>query len=350
MSLRLQRRPLAPPATATAARIGAIVAALLIAGIVLAATGSAPLALGRRVIEQSFGSTFGLEDLGLLVTPLILTGLAVAVMQRIALWNIGAEGQFYAGAFGATAATLGWSGPSWLTLAVMTVAGIVGGMAWILIPTLARAYVGVSELITTLLLNFVAVLLVYYVSTGPWLDRATHQLAATPRIGAEVPEFWGNVHWGLPLAVLLAIVLAGLFTFTRWGYEVKISGANPGAALYAGIPMRGRIIAVMLLSGAIAGFAGALELAGTVHRLQGGISNNYGYLGIMVAVMARNSFLGVIAGATLMGVILNAGIILQTQGLNTNTVLAITGLILILTAIGDELAHYRLVSVETRPA
>ena len=154
------------------------------------------------------------------------------------------------------------------------------------------------------------------------------------------------MHWGLPLSLVLAAVLAAVFAFTRWGYEVRVSGANPGAALYAGIPTRRRIVAVMLLSGGIAGFAGALELAGTVHRLQGGISNNYGYLGIMVAVLARSSFLGVIAGATLMGVILNAGIILQTQGLNTNAVLAITGLILVLTAIGDQAAHYRLAAID----
>ena len=99
----------------------------------------------------------------------------------------------------------------------------------------------------------------------------------------------------------------------------------------------------MLLSGAIAGLAGMLELAGTVHRLQGGISNNYGYLGIMVAVLARNSAVGVIFSAALMAFILNSGIILQTQGLTTSAVLAITGLILFLTAIGDELAHYRIV-------
>ena len=119
-------------------------------------------------------------------------------------------------------------------------------------------------------------------------------------------------------------------TFTRWGYEVRLSGANPEAARYAGIPVRRRIIAVMLLSGALAGIAGMLEVAGTVHRLQGGISNNFGYVGIMVAILARGSCLGVIAAAALMAVILNAGIVLQTKGITTNTVLALTGLILLL--------------------
>ena len=350
MSLRVQRRPVASPGAALAARIGATVLALAIAALVLAVTGADPVNLGRRVLTQSFGSRFGLEDLGLLIAPLILTGLSVAVMLRIGLWNIGAEGQFYAGAFGATAVSLAVAWPTPVMLGLMAVAGALGGMAWILIPTLARAYAGVSELITTLLFNFVAILLVFYVSTGPWLDRASHQLAATAKVTARVPAFWGQVHWGLPLAAILAVVLAAVFAFSRWGYEVRISGANPRAALYAGMPVRRRIIATMLLSGAVAGFAGALELAGTVHRLQGGISNNYGYLGIMVAVLARGSFLGVMAGAVLMGLILNAGIVLQTQGLTTNTVLAITGLILFLTAIGDEVAHFRLVSTDRRVA
>jgi simple sugar transport system permease protein len=145
----------------------------------------------------------------------------------------------------------------------------------------------------------------------------------------------------------LTLLVAGVLNFTRWGYEVRLAGSNAQAARYAGIPFRRHLITVMLLSGAIAGIAGMLEVAGTVHRLQGGISNNFGYLGIMVAVLARGSALGVLAGAGLMAVILNSGIILQTQGVNTSTVLAITGLILFFTAIGDELAHYRIVPIDT---
>ncbi len=146
--------------------------------------------------------------------------------------------------------------------------------------------------------------------------------------------------------ILLTFIVAATLNYSRWGYEVRIAGSNPSAAKYAGMPFRRHLITVMLLSGAIAGVAGMLEVAGTVHRLQGGISNNFGYLGIMVAVLARGSALGVLAGAALMGVILNSGIILQTQGVNVSTVLAITGLILFFTAIGDEAAHYRITRAE----
>lgn len=348
MALRLQRLPSPSPAAAIVARVAAVALALAAAGALLAAGGARPIDLAGQVLRSTFGSGFGLEDVGLLVTPLILTGLSVAVALRIGAWNIGADGQFYAGAFAASGVALFIPGPTVLMLPLMFVAGAVGGLVWILIPTLARAFAEVSELITTLLLNFVATLLVYYVSTGPWLDPGGHALATTARLVHDVPEFWGLIHWGLPLAIVVCLVLAAALRFTKWGYDVRIAGSNPQAAAYAGIPFRRHLVTVMLLSGAISGVAGMLEVAGTVHRLQGGISNNFGYLGIMVAVLARGSCIGVTAAAALMAVILNSGIILQTQGVNTSTVLAITGLVLIFTAIGDELAHFRL--VRARPA
>lgn len=345
--IRVQRLPSAHPSISLAARIGAIALALLTTGVILAFAGNNPLALGAQVIKASFGSTYGMEDLGLLIIPLIMTGLAVTVAQQIGAWNIGAEGQFYAGAFAATAVGLFVPVSDSVSLVLMFFAGAFGGLVWILIPTLARAYANVNELITTLLLNFVAALMVYYVSTDAWRDRSGMANSSTPRIPAEIPEFWGLVHWGLPIAVVLAVGMALLLSFSKWGYEVRLVGSNPSAAKYAGIAARRHLITVMLLSGAIAGLAGMLEIAGTVHRLQGGISNNFGYLGIMVAVLARGSSIGVIFSGALMGFILNSGIILQTQGLTTSAVLAMTGLILFLTAIGDELAHYRILRDKT---
>jgi simple sugar transport system permease protein len=348
MSYRLQRRPAAPAGLAFAARVASVVLALFTAGLVVAAAGMDPLALGARVLRSTFGSTFGLEDFALVLSPLIWCGLAVAVALRIGAWNIGAEGQFLLGAFAAAGVGLFVPAPGWLLLPLMIAAGAVAGALWILVPTLARAYADVSELITTLLLNFVALLLVYWVATGPWLDPSGHALATTARLPAAIPPAIGFVHWGLPAGVILALALAVLFSVTRWGYEVRIGGANMGAALYAGMPVRRHLIVVMLMSGAIAGLGGVMEVAGTVGRLQGGISNNYGYIGIMVAVLARAAPLGVLASAFLMAVILNGGIILQTQGLTTHTVLAVTGLILLYAAIGDELAKYRVIRTARR--
>lgn len=348
MSIRIQRVPSENVAGGVAARLIAIVLALFVAAAVFALNGADLGRLGAHVLKSTFGSRFGLMDLGLILTPLILTGLAVTVAMKVGAWNIGAEGQFCAGAVAATAVALFVPGPIMLVLPLMFVAGAVGGMVWILIPTLARAYADVSELITTLLLNFVGILLIYYVATGPWLDPSGLSFASTRRLPHDVPSIWGDVHWGLPIAVLLTVSLAGVLNYTRWGYEVRIAGSNPAAARYAAIPFRRHLIVVMLMSGAIAGLAGMLEVIGTTHRLQGGISNNFGYIGIMVAVLARGSAIGVIAGAALMALILKSGIALQTQGVNISTVLAITGLILFFTAIGDELSHYRI--VRSKPA
>lgn len=346
MNYRLQRLPSASPGVAFAARIASVVLALLTAALGMLIAGMDPIALGGRVISSTFGSSFGLEDLSLLLSPLIYCGLAVAVGLRIGVWNIGAEGQFNLGAFCAAGIALFLPGPPVLLLPLMALAGMIGGALWILIPTLARAYADVSELITTLLMNFVALLLVYWVSTGPWLDPSGMALATTARLPVSVPPVWGIVHWGLPVALALAVVFFIVFGFTRWGYQVRIGGSNPGAARYAGMPVRRQLITVMLISGALAGLGGMMEVAGTVNRLQGGISNNFGYLGIMVAVLARAAPLGVVATAFLMAVILNGGIILQPQGLTTHTVLAITGLILMYAAIGDEAARYRLIRTE----
>lgn len=340
---RAERFPSTRPLAALAARVIAIALALVCGGAVLAFNGADAPALGMQVLRGTFGSPFGLEDLGLLITPLILTGLAVAVALRMGLWNIGAEGQFMAGALAATGVGIFVVGPTPVMLVVMFLAAAVAGMLWILVPALARAYASVNELITTLLLNFVAGLLVYYVSTGPWRDRTGNMLASTARIPYDIPELYGLVHWGFVLAIIIALLMAGVLALTRWGYEVRLSGANPQAATYAGMPQRRHIIAVMLVSGAIAAIAGMFEVAGTAHRLQGGISNNFGYLGIMVAVLARGSCIGVLAAAVLMAIILNAGTILQTHGVTQSTVLALTGLILFFTAVGDELAHYRFV-------
>ncbi len=299
--------------------------------------------LARQIITDTFGSSFELEDLCLLVTPLIMTGLSVSVGLRVGAWNIGAEGQFDAGALAAAGVGLFVPGPTILVLPSMLAAAIGGGVLWILLPALARAYAGVSELITTLLLNFVASLLVYWLSTGPWLDPGGRAIGTTARIAHEIPDLWGSVHWGLPFAIGLTLTLGLLLKFTRWGYEIRVSGSNAQAARYAGMPVRSLLIVVMLLSGGIAGAAGMIELAGTVHRLQGGISNNFGYLGIMVAVLARGSTFGVLAGAVLMALLLNSGMILSTRGVSVSVVLAITGLVLLYIAIADELAHYRLI-------
>lgn len=339
---RLQRVSTIGPWTVVAARALSVAAALLVGGAAFAVAGYDVPMLAGSVVRGSLGSLFGLEDLGLLYSPLILTGLAAAVALRIGLWNIGGEGQFYAGAIAATLTGLNLHGPAPFMLPLMALAGFAGGAAWVLVPALARAFLAIDEIITTLLLNFVAVLLVNYLCTGPLRDPAQAVTSASARIPYALPPLLDDLHWGLGVSVALVGVMAVLFARTRWGYEVRLSGANRHAAHYAGIPVRRRLVQVLLLSGGLAGAAGMLEVVGTVHRLQGGISNNYGYLGIMVAVLAGGVPFAVLPAALLMALILNAGTVLQAYGVSNYEVLALTGLVLLFTAMGERIAYYRL--------
>jgi simple sugar transport system permease protein len=328
--MRVQRLASISPATVVVTRVVAVVAALLVGGAGFAIAGFDVPALAASVVTSSLGTEFGLEDLGLLVSPLILTGLAAAVTLRIGLWNIGGEGQFYAGAIAATVVGLNIHGNDAAMLVLMLASGFLGGAAWILIPALARAYLAIDEIITTLLLNFVAILLVNYLCTGPMRDPHQAVTSASERVPYEMPELSGDLHWGLVVAIALVVILALALAFTGWGYEVRVAGANRHAAHYAGVPVRKRLMQVMLLSG------------GTVHRLQGGISNNFGYLGVMVAVLAGGLPIAVLPAALLMGIILNGGIVLQAYGVSTYEVLALTGLVLLFIAVGEQLAYYRI--------
>lgn len=351
----LQRVPSVSGRVRTGATLFSCLAAVLSAGLLLALLGLHPAALGLQVLRQSLASRYGFEDLALLSAPLVMCGLSVSLMLRVGLWNIGADGQFFAGAAGA--AWIGLYGPSWSTLpllALMGVAATTAGAAWIAVPALARLILGTSEIITTLLLNFVARLGIDWLVTGPWRDRASSVTAQSPRLPVAIPKLprdWhlGGMHWGLAVVLVLACALALAFRFTRWGYELRLCGANRNAAAYAGMAVNRRLLEAMLLGGAIAGLGGMLELAGTVHRLQSGLSNGYGYVGIIVAVLAASSPLGVVVTGVLMALVLNAGTVLQTQGVPSSAAVALVGLILLFAAVGERLAHYRLQRIRPAP-
>jgi simple sugar transport system permease protein len=324
-------------------RVLAIAVALILVGIILKLSGLEPLTLGRKAIAQTLGSTYGLQQAAILATPLIMTGLAVALAMRMRLWNIGADGQLYLGAFAATGVALFVKGPPALMLALMFFAGAIGGALWMLVPALLRAYWNINEIITTLLLNFVAVLLINHFAIGPWRDTGAAILSATPKLPYLLPVI-GNSYmtFGIFVPIIVAILLQMAIQNTRWGYEVRVIGGSRGVAEFAGIPVLRHILTILLLSGSIAGLSGMLEVAGTAQRLSGTISNNYGFMGIIVAALANGSPIGVILAGFLLAVLLNAGIVLQTSGLSVSAMLAINGVILIFAAVGEVAAHYRI--------
>lgn len=341
---RLQRQVGASPWAGVVSRVTAVLLALVISGVVIELSGLPALSLAQKALESTLGSWYGLQQAAILATPLILTGLAVAVCMQMRLWNIGAEGQLFMGAWAATAIGIHIDGPTSLMLVIMFLAAALAGALWTLIPALARAYWNMNEIITTLMLNFVAILWVNHFAMGPWRDRLVGVLTATYRIPYELPTWPGtSLHIGILIATLIAIALVITVQNTRWGYEVTTIGGNRRAAEFAGLPVIRNIITVMLLSGAIAGVAGMIEVTGTAHRLSGFISNEYGYMGIVAAALANASPIATLVVGFLLAVLLNAGIVLQVQGLSVNTMLAINGVVLLFAAIGQVVAQYRLV-------
>jgi general nucleoside transport system permease protein len=341
---QFKRQPDVPIWKGILMRVFAVVLALVLVGALLALGGMSPLALLSKALQTILGTRTGIQQTITLATPLVLTGLAVALGMRMRIWNIGAEGQLFMGALAATAVALHVSGPTPLMLLLMFLAGAAAGALWILVPALLKAYLNANEIITTLLLNFVAVLAVSYFAIGPWRDRAHSILSATPRLPYTLPTIGGQyLHIGFVVAILAAVLLALADQNTRWGYQMRLIGANRRAAEFAGMPVLRRIIMVMLLSGALAGVAGMIEVAGVAHRLSSTVSTGYGYQGIIVAALASASPLGVVPAGILLALLLNTGILLKTQGISVNTVLAINGVILIFAAIGEVAAQYHLV-------
>jgi general nucleoside transport system permease protein len=343
--LRLERRLNVTPGHAALARVGGVLVALIVAAVILALTGRNPLSLMWKSLDGTFGERQGLEEMGVLLTPILMNALAVHVALRMKIWNIGSEGQFFMGAWAAAGIGIYWTGPRYLVLLVMAMAAALAGAAWIVVPALARARWQVNEIITTLLLNFVAIQWVAWFSFDLWRDRAASVVQSTPVVQARMPFFPGSTT--LFVSVLVPfIVAAGMFVvfrYTRWGYEVDMIGGNPRAAEFAGIRVARRIVVVMLISGAIAGVSGMLHLAGPAQRLNSSISNNYGLSGFIVAALAGSSVLGLVAGSIFIASMLHAGITLQSDGLSVFVVAAVYGLVLLGIAVGEVAGRYRVV-------
>lgn len=327
-------------------RVGAVLAAFLLAAVFLFLTGRPVGSVFSAMWNGSFGTPYGQAQMLIAAIPLVFTGLAVAIAFRMLLWNIGAEGQFYFGAFGATG--VAYAFPDWpapVLLTTMALGGLAGGALWAFLPGALRAYLGTNEIVPTLLLNYVAILWVDYLVHNQWRDpeslgfplgKPFSSTATLPQLGDTA------VHAGAIVAVFAAVSVATILGRTLWGYKVKVIGENARAAGYAGLSIPRNIIAVMLLSGALAGLGGMVEVSGTVHRIQADISPGFGYTGIIVATLARFSPAVVLPVAVLFGGLITGGLELQTVGLPSDLVLMIQGVILFFALAGELLVNYRI--------
>lgn len=328
-------------------KIIAIIIALLIAGIALWLTGRNPLELGWGVIKSTLGTGFGREQLLILATPLIITGLVVTLAGRINMWNMGAEGQLYIGAWAATGVGLFVKGPDWFVLLLMFLAAGIAAGLFAFVPAWMRVKTGISEILSTILLNYVAVQWVIFFAKDIWRETSNISASAffTFRVPQILPSLIGKVHIGFLIAVILVIVFSVIIQRSIWGYEITSIGNNKAAARYAGIKVNRQILFTFTISGAIAGIAGFIELSGVAHRLSASISHFYGWDGLVVSMLAGTSFLAIIPYGLFMALLLNGGIVLQTQGLTFDIVQALIGLILLLSCIGELAANYRIVTI-----
>ena len=293
--------------------------ALAVFALLLLADGKDPLRAYRDTLIYVFGNTYGFSELLVRMAPLLLTSVAVALPSRLGLINVGGEGQLYMGAWLATAGALGFSDlPAWQLLPLMTAMGFAGGALWALLPGILRAAKVVNETISTLLLNYVAPLIVSFFIFGPWRSAESSAYPQSPAFvaAARLPSLGGTrIHLGL-LYGIVCLALYGLaLSRTRWGLEVRAIGGNPEASLRLGIPVRTYMIAAMAVAGGIAGMAGMAEVSAIQGRLVGELSPGYGYVGFLVSWLAGGSALGILLMAFLFAVVSSIGDILQiTQG------------------------------------
>ncbi len=366
-----------PPWYPLATTLGSIVIAFLISGVVLKLVGGEPLMVSKYFFTATFGSWAVFSDTLVKATPLILVGLACAIAFKMKLWNIGAEGQFYAGAFGASLVVLvplvPPDSPKYITIGAMAIMGMLGGAAWAFFPGYLKARFQINEIITTLMLNYVAILWNNFWIFNKWSDAGFQMTPTFPKsawlprltdyarpyktfIETGNPTITGflkaiglerisgmTLHLGVVFGLVMVVIVWWILDRSRWGYEIKLIGDNPDAARYAGLNIVRNIVLVMLVSGALAGLAGMSEITGVVHRLQERISPGYGFTGIIIAWLAKLNPFAVVPVAILFGALILAGRELQPSGL----AMMLQGFILFMIISSDVLLRYKIRLVRT---
>ncbi len=310
-----------------------VVLALLVFALFLLASGTDPVDALIEAWKGVIGSSFGLSEVGVTMIPLLLTALATAIPTRVGLVNVGGEGQLILGAWAATGVALYFStGQQWLMLPVMALAGCAGGGLWAAAAALLRRWRGVNEVISTLLSNYLAILVVDIFVFGPWKNpRGLGYPYTLPFVDAAIfPSIAGTrFHWGFLAAAVALVVCYVVLTRTIWGFKMRAVGGNPEAARRRGIAVDRYVIAAMIAGGALAGLAGMVEVSGIHHDLRPGISNNLGYLGLLASWLAGHNPVAIVAACFLIAVFLVAGDVLQlTSGLPSAAGLVLIGLAL----------------------
>ena len=349
--MRLERRAQVSPAWVLAAPFGAVAFTLLVSSLLVAWAGAPVGRAYALLLEGGFGSRLAITETLTRATPLILTGLAAAVAFRARLYNIGAEGQLYAGALAAVGVGglhggSGFEAPAWLLFPLMLAAAMAAGALLLLGPALLKSRLGVDEVVTTLLMNFIVLLGVSALLDGAMKDPTAmgwpQSVALQDALQLDKLVERSRVHTGLLVALGLAVALWVLLQRTATGFEIRAVGANPGAAGFAGMPVGWVTVKVALLSGALAGLAGAIEVAGRTGYVTLDMSPGYGYSGIVIAMLAMLNPLGVVAAAVFVaGVLVGADSMSRAVNVPTYIADVIVAVSLISMLVATMLTQYR---------
>ena len=349
--MRLEPRTGVAPVALVVAPFAAIAFTLAATALLVWWAGAPVGRTYELIFAGGFGSRFAWAETLTRATPLILTGLAAAVAFRARLWNIGAEGQLYAGALAAVAVGglhggAGLDVPAAILFPAMMAAAVLAGAVLLLAPTVLRTRFGVDEVVTTLLLNFVVLLFVSMMLDGPMKDPAAmgwpQSVALRDDLELGKLLLRTRVHTGLLWALFAALALAAVLQRTTFGFAVRAAGANATAAAFAGVPVAATMMKVALLSGGLAGLAGAIEVAGRTGYVTLDMSPGYGYTGIVIAMLAGLHPLGVVAAAIFVaGVLVGADSMSRGVAVPTYIADVIVSVALLSMLVATLFARYR---------
>jgi simple sugar transport system permease protein len=345
MRLRLERRSETPVWMQIVLPILAVVLALVICSALVAMAGAPVLEAYSFLFLSTFQTLYDVQDTLVKASPLIWTGLAVAVAFRAKFWNIGAEGQLIAGAMAAAFIGQREFIPEMLLIPLMLLAAMAAGALWALIPALLKVKLKVDDVVTTLLANSIILYALMALLEGPWKDPVSnYPNSPVIREAAQFPILIGDtLHMGVAISIIAAIVIWWLMERTTTGFAIKAVGANPQAASYAGFSVGKVILCAAAISGALAGLAGAGEVGGIRYQVVSDLSSGYGYAGIVIATLADLKPLGVIPAAIFFAIIMNgADAMSRETGVPVYLADVIQGVALLTMVAGRLFTLYRL--------
>ncbi|MBR7185188.1 MAG: ABC transporter permease [Clostridia bacterium] len=344
--LQIVKKQEMSPRNAAILRVSMVFAALIAAGVIILILGYNPITVYSKMIEGALTNKYRLTQTINKAIPLVILSLGVAVAFKMKFWNIGAEGQLYMGAIGASYIALFHSDlPIYIMLPLMMLAGILCGGIWALIPAVLKSSLGTNETLVTLMMNYVAQKFVNYLQIGPWKDPKAFGFPkiATFTDNAVLPKVFG-IHIGWIIALILVVVVHILLKHSKLGYEISVLGENPQTARYAGMSIPKILLVSVLISGGLCGLVGMMQASGIEKTLNEGISGGLGFTAIITAYLAQLSAPVILVVSFLFAVLLQGGTFLQVAlEIPASVAEVVQGVILFFVLASEFFTNYKIV-------